>query len=81
VEGDIAGLYDVFTSTASRGRGHARTVCRRLLNLAMNEGARVAYLQVDAANEAALRVYRDLGFSDGYAYHYRSLAATETAPL
>lgn len=79
VEDDLAGLYDVFTTAAARGRGHARTVCRRLLELAVYEGARVAYLQVDAANEAALRVYRDLGFSDGYAYHYRSPRATVTA--
>ncbi|MEO6362832.1 MAG: GNAT family N-acetyltransferase [Caldimonas sp.] len=78
LEDDVAGLYDVFTTTESRGRGHARKVCRHLLNLAMTEGARVAYLQVDAANEAALRIYRDLGFRDGYAYHYRSPAPAAT---
>ena len=30
-KGDVAGLYDVFTAEAARGRGHAERVCRQLL--------------------------------------------------
>jgi len=71
-EGDVAGLYDVYTAESQRGRGHAEAVCRALLAQAMTEGARIAYLQVDAANEAARRIYRRLGFVDAYAYHYRT---------
>jgi len=74
VEGEVAGLYDVFTAEAARGRGHAERVCRHLLACAATLGARVGYLQVDAANEAARRIYRRLGFADGYAYHYRTPA-------
>ena len=73
-EGRVAGLYDVFTAEAARGRGHAERVCRHLLAVAAACGATVGYLQVDAANEAARRIYRRLGFADGYAYHYRTPA-------
>jgi ribosomal protein S18 acetylase RimI-like enzyme len=74
VEGDVAGLYDVFTAEGARGRGHAERVCRHLLACAAERGAKVGYLQVDAANEAARRIYRRLGFRDGYSYHYRTPA-------
>jgi ribosomal protein S18 acetylase RimI-like enzyme len=74
VEGDVAGLFDVFTADAARGRGHAERVCRHLLADAAKQGATVAYLQVDAANEGARRIYRRLGFADGYSYHYRTPA-------
>ena len=79
VEGDLAGLYDVFTTEAERSRGHATTLCRALLRHATEGGARIGYLQVDAANEPALAVYRQLGFVAGYDYHYR--APAEAAPV
>lgn len=72
VEGELAGLYDVFTDDAARGRGLARGLCRELLRLAAAGGARVAYLQVDAGNAPARHIYQRLGFVDAYAYHYRS---------
>ena len=72
IEDDLAGLYDIFSTEAMRGRGLARALCRRLLCLAAEEGARVAYLQVEASNAPARRVYERLGFADAYAYHYRS---------
>ena len=74
IEGRVAGLYDVFTAQAARGRGHAERVCRHLLARAAARGATVGYLQVDAANQVARRIYRRLGFADGYAYHYRTPA-------
>lgn len=70
-EADLVGLYDVFTHESARGQGLAGLLCERLLSLAAHEGAKVAYLQVEADNTAARRVYRRLGFADGYAYHYR----------
>jgi ribosomal protein S18 acetylase RimI-like enzyme len=72
VEGEVAGLYDVFTAEAARGRGHGERLCRHLLAGAARQGAIVAYLQVDAANEGARRIYHRLGFADGYSYHYRT---------
>jgi predicted GNAT family acetyltransferase len=38
------------------------------------QGATVGYLQVDAANDVARRIYFRLGFTDGYSYHYRTPA-------
>jgi ribosomal protein S18 acetylase RimI-like enzyme len=71
VEGTLAGIYDVFTLDAARCRGHGEQVCRHLLARGKRLGATSAYLQVDAANDIAQRLYRRLGFRDAYAYHYR----------
>jgi GNAT superfamily N-acetyltransferase len=71
-EGDLVGLYDVFTQPAVRGQGLARRLCAALLDRARNAGARVAYLQVDADNAPARAIYRRLGFIDAYRYHYRT---------
>jgi ribosomal protein S18 acetylase RimI-like enzyme len=70
-EADLVGLYDIFTAPAARGQGLARRLCARLLTLAHAEGARTAYLQVEAGNAPARATYAKLGFADGYAYHYR----------
>jgi GNAT superfamily N-acetyltransferase len=72
VEGDLAGLYDIATTPAARNRGIAEALCRHLLAIAAGLGASTAYLQVDAGNDPARRVYRRLGFEDAYAYHYRT---------
>ncbi|MEO8079105.1 MAG: GNAT family N-acetyltransferase [Caldimonas sp.] len=72
VEGEVAGLYDIFTLAARRGQGVAERLCRHLLQVAVDAGAKIAYLQVDGANEPARRLYRRLGFEDAYTYHYRA---------
>ncbi|MBA4176020.1 MAG: hypothetical protein C0505_05595 [Leptothrix sp. (in: Bacteria)] len=70
-EADLVGLYDVYTRDSARGRGLAGLLCSRLLALAAAQGAQVAYLQTESTNHAARQVYRRLGFSDQYSYHYR----------
>lgn len=70
-DGDLVGLYDVFTAPHARGQGLSRKLCASVLVLACAQGAQLAYLQVDAANAAALAVYRHLGFEVAYGYHYR----------
>lgn len=75
VEGQLVGLYDVFTAADARRQGLARALCRQLLHRAQALGARAAYLQVDADNIAARSVYAGLGFVDVYAYHYRARAS------
>ena len=71
-EADLVGLYDVFTHPDARGQGLARQLCAALLVQAQADGARLAYLQVDADNMAARAIYHRLGFADAYAYHYRT---------
>ena len=70
-EGELVGIYDVFSHPQARGRGLATILCKRLLAYASSEGAGVAYLQVEADNHPARRIYQRLGFADGYAYHCR----------
>jgi ribosomal protein S18 acetylase RimI-like enzyme len=72
IEGDMVGLYDVFTAPSARGQGMARLLCSHLIAQATARGAQVGYLQVEADNAPARAVYRRLGFDDAYAYHYRT---------
>ena len=72
VTGELAGLYDIFTAPPARGRGLARALCIRLLSIAYAAGSRRGYLQVEADNQPARAIYQGLGFSDAYAYHYRT---------
>lgn len=69
-EADMVGLYDVFTHPQHRGQKLAGALCNALLVKARAQGARVAYLQVDAANAPAITVYQRMGFVDAYGYHY-----------
>ena len=70
-EGEWVGLYDIFTHSSARGQGLAKMLCERLLSQVTQQGARMAYLQVESTNDAALRLYARLGFVSGYNYHYR----------
>lgn len=70
VDGDLVGLYDVFSAVPRQG--HGERLCRALLALAHAQGARQAYLQVGSDNDAAQRLYARLGFVFAYRYHYRS---------
>jgi ribosomal protein S18 acetylase RimI-like enzyme len=70
-ESRCVGLYDVHTHEAHRHRGLARALCDQMLAQAAANGATQAYLQVEAANHAARRVYEGLGFVAAYTYHYR----------
>lgn len=71
VQDDLAGLYDIVTAVGARRRGLGRAISRQLLAAAAALGARSAYLQVDAGNVPARRIYSALGFADRYAYWYR----------
>ena len=74
IEADLVGLYDVFTAPSARSQGCARLLCQHMLQHARERGAHNAYLQVEGDNHPARAVYHRLGFSDAYAYHYRTRA-------
>ncbi len=54
----------IYVSPTLRGQGVAGQVVERLLQWGQTRGARDFYLDVYAANEAAIRAYRKLGFVD-----------------
>ena len=66
-----AGLFEVATAAAERGKGHGRRLLLSALKWARLRGARHAWLQVEADNFAARRLYDTLGFTELYRYHYR----------
>jgi ribosomal protein S18 acetylase RimI-like enzyme len=70
-EGDLAGLFEIATDPAERGKGHGRRLVLSALKWARLRGAREGWLQVDAGNEAARHLYESLGFTEVYRYHYR----------
>ena len=76
-EGDLIGLYDIFTASHARGRGLARALCAWMLDHAVAQGARHAYLQVESGNAPARALYQRLGFADAYTYHYCTRASDD----
>lgn len=68
---DLAGLFEIATLAAERRKGFGRRVVLAALRWARLRGAREAWLQVEAANAPAIALYRSLGFTEVYRYHYR----------
>ncbi len=72
VEGQWAGVTSVDVSPAARRQGIGSAVMGELLRWARGQGASASYLQVRAANPAALRLYDALGYVTHHPYGYRS---------
>jgi N-acetylglutamate synthase len=72
VEGDWAGITSVDVAPAARRQGVASAVMRTLVSWAGDRGALATYLQVRAANDAALRLYAALGYVTHHPYVYRA---------
>ena len=64
------GLFDVLVMPHARRRGLARKVTESLYAWAWSHGARFAYLQVVATNDAAMPLYAAQGFRTVYDYEY-----------
>jgi GNAT superfamily N-acetyltransferase len=77
VEGTLAGIFGMVTAPTHRGQGIAASLVADLLTHARRAGATLAYLQVEADNAAARRVYTKFGFEDCYAYWYRTRSEGE----
>ena len=73
-DGDLAGIFELATAPAARGRGHARRLLTSALSWAQRRGARQGWLQVEADNSAGCRLYGSLGWTAVYRYHYRQAA-------
>jgi GNAT superfamily N-acetyltransferase len=68
----LAGIYDMVTAPAFRGRGAATCIVSALIAWARAQRASHAFLQVNDDNAPALAVYRRFGFATAYTYHYRA---------
>ena len=66
-----AGLTAIEVAPAYRRRGLAAAVTTALIAHAAQRGADRVFLQVEDDNEAALALYRRLGFITHHGYHYR----------
>jgi GNAT superfamily N-acetyltransferase len=70
-DNDLAGFFEMETEAARRRLGHGRSVFGSAMKWAAAQGARTAWLQVEAKNEPARRLYESFGFAELYRYHYR----------
>jgi len=61
---DEAEILSVAIRAAQRGRGLARALLRLHLGRLASLGVKTVFLEVDEHNEAALRLYRALGFRE-----------------
>ncbi len=83
IEGDLIGLYDIMTDVNARRQGLATALCEHMMIELQKQPSsthpgmllRSAYLQVEANNESAHRIYARMGFADAFQYHYRTLMA------
>jgi N-acetylglutamate synthase len=74
VEGAWAGITSVDVAPDVRRQGVGTAVMRALVDWAGQRGAVSTYLQVRAANDAALRLYAALGYATHHPYCYRAPA-------
>lgn len=72
VDGAWLGVYAMGTAPAFRGRGIGPAVLAALARDGSHVGATRAYLQVEADNGAAQRLYRRVGLQPSHRYHYRT---------
>jgi ribosomal protein S18 acetylase RimI-like enzyme len=70
VDGDWAGITDVWVSRDHRRRGLGLVVMAAMLEWAAERGGTTAYLQVRGDNPPALAMYAGLGFRTHHTYRY-----------
>ncbi|TXR53831.1 GNAT family N-acetyltransferase [Reinekea thalattae] len=71
LSGQYFGLFDIATKKIARNQGFANQLISAMLAWAVQQGANYSYLQVVADNQAAIRLYKKLGYQHGYDYWYR----------
>ncbi|MGI9494405.1 MAG: GNAT family N-acetyltransferase [Geminicoccaceae bacterium] len=76
VDHELVGLFEVMTAKKRRRQGFSRALVSDLFRFGEEQGAMKGWLAVAAENEPAVNLYRSLGFSEVYRYHYRSKASS-----
>lgn len=67
---EFAGIFDLVSVRAQRRQGHATRLIKSALLWAQRQGAKKAFLQVEAQNQSAVQLYRSMGFETIYHYDY-----------
>lgn len=70
-DNDLAGIMQFAVAERVRRQGIGVALLEASLRWARLRGAKKAWLQVEAANEAAVALYRKAGFTEVYRYLYR----------
>ena len=73
IQAGYLGLFDIVIDANQRRQGYGERLMMALLAWGVQQGAHTAYLQVMCDNEPALRLYKELGFEEGYQYWYKTL--------
>ena len=73
LDGELASVQCIATHAAARRTGAATAIVQAIEQHAVANGVRRLYLQTEAANTAALRIYERLGFRLAGRYHTREL--------
>ena len=73
LERDWLGLFGIETLPDQRRKGVATAVNHALASWGAQRGAKRVYLQVEASNDSALKLYGKMGFETEYHYWYRTL--------
>ena len=68
---DYVGIYAIHVAEEYRRQHLVESICRSILNSAIDEGATEGYLQVVEGNVGARRLYEGLGFEGFYTYWFR----------
>lgn len=69
---DCIGVYAIHVEPQSRHRHFGKSIVTAILTEGRKHGAKKAYLQVLSDNEPAKNLYRSLGFTKKYEYHFMS---------
>ncbi len=72
-DNDVVGIFDAIVAEEHRRQGYGTELMESLLDWAVNQHARYAYLQVMVANKLAINLYAKLQFTELYRYWYRTL--------
>ncbi|ASY64074.1 Histone acetyltransferase HPA2-related acetyltransferase [Sinorhizobium sojae CCBAU 05684] len=71
-DNDLAGIMQFAVAEAVRRQGVGNALLDASLRWGRLRGAKKAWMQVEADNEAAISLYRKAGFSEVYRYVYRA---------
>lgn len=71
MEDDYVGLFDIRVKEDYRRQGIATNICSAIINKAVDNDVKEAYLQVLNKNDKAINLYKKLGFKRLYQYWFR----------